>query len=250
MNNVLDIDHDRVRYECVQPELGAELWRRDLPDCAPELATRLDRHLAVCDACRLEGVVQAALAAGLVADALGKVKPARTLRLRPSPVATGGWVALAASLALALLLPPGALPVGTTRGGQPVAGFVRPVEGEVVADTPDLRWHPVPGATGYQVTLDQVGGDFHWSARVDASRLEPAGERAPREPGRYRVIVRAIPDDLTPPEGISVTFRRGSGIDQFIYRLWATSWPIRLLGLAGLVLGLSGLVRRQRSLAA
>ncbi|MBM4130059.1 hypothetical protein FJ250_03390 [bacterium] len=239
-----DVLSARERYECVEPALGAELWRRDLPACEPALAARLDRHLDVCDACRLERVVQAVLAEGLLTEALGAARPPAAAR-RPGPIATGGWVALAASLALAVLVPPGALRPETTRSGAPVGGFLRPVEGEVVADTPHLQWRPVPGATAYEVTLDRIGGDFRWTARADASRLVPTDAQAVPGPGRYRVIVRAIPDDLTPPEGLSVTFERGSVGKQISYRLRAAPWPLHLLGLAGLAAGLSGLVRRR-----
>lgn len=250
LNLAANHDPARLRLECVQPDLGADLWRRDLPDCDPELAARLDRHVAVCDACRLERMVQATLAAGLAAEALRDARPALVPARRLPLAATGGWLALAASLALATLLPPGTLTGGPTRGGATGGGFVHPVEDEVVAGTPDLQWKAVPGATGYVVALDGVGGDHHATARTDANRL-PAGKAFTLPaPGRYRAIVRTIPDDLTPPEGMSVTFRSGSRGQQFTYRIGAAPWPLRLLGLSGLLLGMSGVVRRRRRPAA
>ncbi len=225
-------------YECVEPELGEELWRRDDPDCAPDLAEKLDRHVTVCDACRIERAVMSALDEGLLDETL--LDPAPVVRIDPRPLSVAGWTALAASLALALVLPPGTFTVGTTRGDD-VPGFARPVEGEVVAGTPDLVWRPVEGATGYTVELDEIGGEFTWSAETVDHRLSSTEQQELPGPGRYRVMVRAVPDDLTPPEGISTTFRRDGARGMVGYRLGASPLPLKILGVAGLALGLLGL---------
>ncbi len=243
------------RFECVEPGLGEQLWRLDTDDIAPELRDRLERHLRVCDDCRLQRDLHArlsTLAAAGELDITVSERPAR--RWRPDTLmAAGGGLALAASLALMMLLPP-SMPraPGVSRGEEPGTGFTRPVEGEVLADaTPALAWRPVDGATGYSLEITQTDGDYAWRARTGDTRVELPAEAALPDGGRFLVLLEPVPVDLAPLGGISVSFRRAGPAAVFAYRIGAAPKAVRLLGALGLgLLALGAPLLRRRLVAA
>ncbi len=254
------------RFECVQPELGEQVWRCGLPDCDPDLQRELDRHLQVCDACRLQQFLHVKLdawaRAGRISieadrEPIGEPREEgiwlRLLWKRPvAALASGGGLALAASLALTVLLSPTAPGRdGATRGGPAAPGFERPVEGEVIREaTPTLSWRSISGATAYQVTIDNLDGSFSWSGRTENTSLEiPAAVSLP-EKGQYRAILEPVPADLAPLGGISVTFRRADLAGFLAYRVQAAPLPVHLLGLLGIAALLTTWPVRRRIRAA
>ncbi|MFH1842658.1 MAG: hypothetical protein ABIF77_05580 [bacterium] len=243
-------------YECVEPELGALLWQYDLSETGSDLRRRLDNHLVVCDACRLSRSVGENVASGLRAGSLhlppAIVQPLprqRTDRTvgrttdrtdeRPAaartPLGIVGGLALAASLALILWLPP--LPVDhdlISRDDPGAAHFLRPVEGEVILDkTPTLSWTPIAGATRYRVTVQDPDGTFHWQGTTKETELTVPGASAAPDQARFRAVLEPIPADLAQPEGISVSFRTGDLRAYLGFRLGTAHAWVLWLGLIG-----------------
>ncbi len=110
-------------FECVDPDVGAQLWRLEQGDADPQLRATLEAHLSVCHACRL------LVRLDETAHDLG-----RRGRLRAAAASAGApaahrarardaWMpalALAASLVLLLVLPPRSV-LGRERCGAPMS---------------------------------------------------------------------------------------------------------------------------------
>ncbi len=233
-------DHDH-RFECVQPELGEQLWKLDTDDVEPDLQHRLARHLRVCDDCRLQRAVHDRLgtmgAAGEISIEVEE-QPLR-LRIRRSDrfLAACGGLALAASLVLAMLLPP-SLPraPGVSRGVDPEPGFLRPVEGEVLSDgTPTLSWRPIGGATSYRLEITQTDGDYSWLGGADGTSVRLPAEVTLPARGRFLILLEPVPSDLAPLGGVSVSFRRAGLVATMGYRLQTAPFAVHLLGGLGLI---------------
>lgn len=231
----------RDAWECVDPELGAQLWRRDDPRADTALRARLERHVALCDSCRLSLAATAGIADGLrdgsLAVPAGTWPAARRVVLRRR-LAGGGAGALAAGLALMLLLPPVPThPAARTRGAAGAPRFLRPAESEIVLSrSPALAWTPIAGASGYRLLLSAEGASY-------ACRIETSGAAArvpadaPLPPNsRIRAILEVVPPDLAPPAGVTVSFRTGSPAAVAGQRLTAAPLPARLLAALGLLL--------------
>jgi len=250
-------------YECVEPELGELLWQYDLPETGPDLQQRLENHLVVCDACRLSQGMGKKVASGLSDGSLRlpptAVRPlprrraGRSAIARTSLGAVGG-LALAASLALILWLPP--LPVDhdlISRDDPAAAFFLRPVEGEVILDTtPTLSWPPIAGATRYRVTLQDPDGGYHWQGTTQATALTVPETDAAPDQARFRAVLEPIPADLAQPEGISVSFRTGDLRTYLGFRLGsAPAWVLWMGLVGGGLLATTGLLNlRRRSVPA
>lgn len=235
----------RNLYECVEPDVGRELWRWAAPGATDEERAHRADHLRVCDACRLEHAVERTVAAGLTDGTLRLPVPAaHTPRRRLVPTLAAGAVGMAAmGLLLVMLLPPSPPPgFGTDRSGSS-EGFIRPVEGETVgASGPNLRWHPLPGANSYRVRVEEVAGDFSWSGEThdtDIALPTDASLTAGRE---YRAYVEPVPRDLAPAGGLSVRFRSGSLASVLRYRAAAAPASARWLTLSGALMGLGAVV--------
>lgn len=234
-------------FECVEPELGAQIWRLQHPDDPDDpgpggpdqLRPRLREHVRICDACRLRLAFGREIASGLASGSLRlpvgsrPLPPRRAARL----LAWSGATAAAAGLALLLALPP--LPVDGGRveraGGR--SPFLRPVEGEVLADlTPALSWRPVAGASRYEVTLRQIGGGYRWRTSTEATSTEiPAALALPRA-ADLRATVEPVPADLAAPGELTVGFRTGTFADALLHRLWASGPWTRAAGALALLL--------------
>lgn len=231
----------RDAWECVDPELGNQLWRRDDPLTDAALRARLERHVALCDCCRLSLAAAAGIAAGLRDGTLGVPAgtwPAARRAMQRRRLAGGGAGALAAGLALMLLLPPASSPpAARTRGDADGPRFLRPVESQIVLSrTPALSWTPIAGASGYRLLLSAEGASYACrietsgaAARVPADAPLPAG-------ARIRAILEVVPPDLAPPAGVTLSFRHGSPAAFAGQRLTAAPLPARLLAALGLLL--------------
>jgi len=244
---------ERFGYECVEPSLGSLIWQLDLPDLDAALRIRLQRHLELCDACRLSLAIEKQVQTGLRdrslrLDAPGQTAVRRGLR-RPlaivraavprapwRAVGAAGGIALAAGLAVAFLGTP--VPRGDRliERGTVAARFLRPVEGEVRLDrTFALDWAEIPGASSYRVSLRRVGGGYVWETETADTRLIiPEAQALP--PGADLVAtLEPVPADLAPPFGITVSFRTGRLSEFVTYRLRAISGWLRLTLWTGLV---------------
>ncbi len=213
-------------FECVDPAVGAQLWRLEQGDADPQLRATLEAHLSVCHACRLlvrlDETAHDVGRRGLL-RAVATRAGAPTVRWGRAREAWMPALALAASLVLVLTLPPrSVLGPGTMRGVD-IVRFVRPVEGEVVAaPRVQLRWTPVPGATRYHVELRDAAGRAVWQGESAEPAVE-ISERGTLAPGQeYRALLTVQPADLLPPGAPSVRFRAGSPPAAFAHRLrWA-----------------------------
>lgn len=253
-----DRDVDRARdgdgLECVEPWLGEQLWKLDAPGTDAKLLGRLEHHLGICAFCQFALSVQENLARGVrdgTWDLSGETRPSehplgagvgRRARLGRM-LAAAGSVGVAASLALILILPPGERPpAGIVRDGEQPARFLRPLPGEVVVvGHPRLSWTPIPGATGYRLTLQEVGGPYLWRGETTATQIQtPDTEPLPPE-SRIRAYLQPIPADLARTGDVSVTFRRDDLAEYAWYRLGAAPAWISWLGLLG-VLSLVGAI--------
>jgi hypothetical protein len=267
-------------YECVEPALGAEIWRLDDPRSDAALRTTLELHLEICDDCRLRRATERRVAEGLRAGRLvlsddGRDDSSREeLTVGRSPVAagtparrprtvvrpfrrnpwlwtlTGGSTLVAAGIALLLLLPP--LPrdgAGRFRG-ETGPTILRPVEGEVVLDrTPRVDWQPVDGATSYEVTVDEVAGGYEWSERTVESHAEvPPTSPLPAD-RTFRAFVEPLPRDLAAPGGETVSFATGD-FPSYLRHRWSAGSPaarvIAVFGLANVIVAGFVLLRGAR----
>ncbi len=231
-----------LNLECVEPEVGKQLWQLTDPGLEPDLRRRLEAHRTICDACRLTHLVETEVERLITQGEVRVPGARRGARL----VAAGGGFAVAAALALAFVVPPEASGPSVLRRGVDDVRIVRPVEGEVVAtDRPRLDWTPIPGATAYRVEISAMDGDHHWSGRLTAPPATLPPEAALPVHGRYRAIIAPVPDDLARPGDLSVSFMR-AGVGRFMaYRLVAAPWFITVLGVFGLA-GLVGALARMR----
>ncbi|MBA4371038.1 MAG: hypothetical protein C0418_05620 [Coriobacteriaceae bacterium] len=243
-------------FECVESELGAQIWQIDREDADPHLKVLLRDHLAVCDACRLTQAVMQRLPEAFAAPAEHGAETRPPLRILPGRDRlrrrTGAWggLALAAGLVLVTVLPPS--PAGDDRllrGDGDAPCFLRPVEGEVVTDGRSaLSWHAIEGASGYRVRLESADGAYSWEQTVRGATTAMPDRPAPPPGTELRAFLEPVPADLAPPGGISVAFRTGDGLDVARYRFDAAPLAARLLvgfGLASLLCSLSLRVLRR-----
>lgn len=245
-------------FECVEAELGAQIALLADPALDAGLRKRLDDHLLICDACRLEMAVQTRVAAGLADGRLSldsAAAPHATTRARvrfvPRILTWGGGLAVAASLLLMFLLPP--VPSGPDvlrRSDQGGPQFLRPVEGEIVSTaTPELEWTRIEGATAYRVQISRIGDEAIWSARVKTTTVRVPESFPLSGPARYRAILEPVPADLAGLADVSVTFRREGTAPFLAYRVGAAPLVARWLGIAGLAAlawGAAAMVPRKR----
>lgn len=236
-------------YECVEPELGADLDKLDAPDTDQTLRRQLENHIEVCDACRFEIAVNKNVARGLqtgryrISSSIGWLE---TLRNFLSPPGRESWagamqtvssISFSACVLLVFLLPPTAPQFGSgQRGPDQEPRFERPVEGEVVLNAnPTLSWEPIEEASGYRITLDNAGGGYEWYGQTRENEITvPSGSPVPLD-DRLRAILEPIPPDLAPSGGYSLSFRRGNLIDFIGYRVKAASLLLKLCGSLSLV---------------
>jgi len=248
-------------YECVEPEVGDQIWRYGLPDIDSETRGLLGDHLKMCDRCRLAQALEREAEAGLqagrltvAAASLPNARPSRSKRWTRLDKGTGLAAAslMAATLAFVLLLPHGALERSLpTRGEGGAPGFHHPAEGEVVLGSrPQLSWQPVDGARSYRVTVNSTDGSFSWEGVTEDTEIVlPAGVTVPAATS-LRAELHTVPADLLPLEGISVEFRT-STLPGFLGHRFkvAPGWVFLPGALGVLLMGFVALRSRRSELA-
>ena len=229
-------------YECVDLDLGAQLWQYDAPACESDLRRRLENHLDICHACRIALGIQERVADGLHTGEfdLGE-KPRRT-----NPIFGGGGLAVAAAaMLLIFLLPPRSLEdMRTVRGDGSLPRFERPVAGEVVwKSLPRISWTAIEFARVYRVRIQEVGGSFEWVGESAETHIALPADTALPSTARLRVLLETVPSYLVPPEGISTSIRT-DGLGAFLsYRAMAAPAWLQWIGGLGLLLSLLALGR-------
>jgi hypothetical protein len=236
-------------YECVEPDLGEDLYLLDLSDTDPDIRRKLENHIQICDACRFEYDVKQNVEDGFRTGRytipthggwLGSL--CRFL----SPPGQESWagatqtmstIAFAVCVLLIFILPPSTPSFGSgQRGPAEAPRFERPVEGEVVLDAnPTLSWRPIEEASGYKITLDNVGGGYEWDGQTRDNTITVPSESPVPIDDRMRAILEPIPSDLAPAGGYSLSFRRGSLLDFLGYRIAAAPLLLKIFGSLALV---------------
>ena len=248
-----ELHDDRNIYECVEPEVGRELYRATLPDASNGQRKLRADHLLICDACRLEAAVAEAIGTGLAEGSLTlpgattrRSAHHRALRL-PTMLAAAAASFAVVGFVLTAVLPPTPMTVpGIDRAGSTV-GFVRPVEGETVAARgPGFHWRPLPGAGSYRFRVEEVAGEFSWEGASPGTALVLPDD-VPLPIGReFRAYLIPVPGDVVPAGSLSVRFRSGGPMAVLKYRALAAAWPARFLVVTGILLGMAALAVRSR----
>jgi hypothetical protein len=227
-----------MEYECIDPELGKELWRLDDPGTAPEQRRILLRHCHHCSACASVRALAETLDQAAQDGALNRLTPPRR-PARWSPWATPfGGLAVAASLALIMLLPPSADTMrAPTRAAMPQAEIIRPVTDEVVATSrPTIRWTPLERAREYHVVVTTEAGNELWRTRTEATEARPGRDDGIDAPGRYRIWIEPVPKTLAATGSFGGSFVRGSIWEAARWRMAHAAMWVVSLGVLGLIL--------------
>lgn len=234
-------------FECIDPGLGAQIWRLDDPTTAPGLRDRLDLHVRHCADCRLALAVAREAGEGLRAGRLVVAGPLLPAWIRW----TGGLGAgaLAACLALVFLLPPRPAGDSPLLRGTGAPAVTSPAPDTVIRDrTPEIRWTPLEHAVRYRITVREVGGDYAWQGEsVTPAFALPSGADLPVS-SRFRVDVEPVPAHAAPGGRLQSSFRTGSWGEFVDFRLGAAPPALlagALAGLAGLLAGAYGLFRHR-----
>ncbi len=233
-------------YECIDPELGAELWRLDDPDSPMTTKARLRAHLEYCPQCRTLEVMKRSMADGLERGQLEITLPEsrKPLHLNSKWAARAGIAAVAATLALVFLQAPNPRQNGLVLRGDDENAILRPAPDEIIAgSTPVIRWKPVAGANSYQVRVSAVENEYVWSGVVSHAETSIPRNRSLPPNTRFRIQIQPVPTHLTGPNGFYSSFRTGSLAEFVAYR-----WRVRSLmakfsgwfGLGSLALALLG----------
>jgi len=224
-------------YECIDPELGAELWRLDDPDSPETTKARLQAHLEYCPQCRTLEVMKRRLANGLEHGQLEITlpEPRQPLPLITRWAARAGAAAVAATLALVFLQAPNPRQNGLVLRGGDENAVLRPAPDEIIAgSTPVIRWKPVTGANSYQVRVSAVESEYVWSGVVsDAETRIPRDQSLPSNT-RFRIQIQPVPTHLTGPNGFYSSFRTGNLAEFVAYRWRVRSLMAKLSGWFGL----------------
>jgi hypothetical protein len=224
---------DRLNHECIDPDLGDQLWRLDDPATDGRLRQRLEHHVAHCAACRLQLAVGEALADGLRTGRLVLAPSSRRRRRLAARIAGGGAVALAASLILLLALPPAA-PTRVLRDADGGPRITRPLSDEVVlGGQPTIAWAPADDAREYEVTVTDPGNDVAWSTRTTATEARPPADAALAVGRRYRIAVTPVP--AYAGRTMRETFRTGDALAFVGHRIRHGDRAARVMGLVALV---------------
>ncbi len=233
-------------YECIDPELGKELWRIDDPNSPVTTKARLQAHLEYCPHCRTLEVMKGRLASGLERGQLEitESESRQPMHLNSKWAAWVGAAAVAATLALVFLQAPNARQNGLILRGGDGSAVLRPAPDEIIAgSTPVIRWKPVTGANSYQVRVSAVENEYVWSDVVSNAETRIPRDHSLPPNSRFRIRVQPVPTHLTGPNGFYSSFRTGSLAEFVAYRWHVRSLMAKFsgwLGLGSLALALLG----------
>ncbi|MCP4144916.1 MAG: hypothetical protein GY752_06480 [bacterium] len=223
-----------LNFECIEPELGQELWQYDCPEVDPDLKTKLGNHLTLCQKCNQIRELDSVLASGLSNGTLQIKKPvyaSPVKRYATRFVASMGTMAIAAGLVLMFMLPIQENANQVDRGLDK-SGFFMPVDSEVITGGKvNLAWAPVKRATGYLLRLESAEGDWQHSVKTDKNRI-----MIPHLPAESNITayLKSIPGDLSPIGGWSISFRHGSFSEFAQFRVKNSAVFARILIVFGL----------------
>ncbi len=221
--------------ECVEPDLGKQLWRLDDPDTQSGLKELLEGHLSVCAECRLERALGKKIVAGLEANRL----TLNSFRKRlPKIGVFGGSVLVAASVVLALLLPPNSNNIhGVERAQSGVFGFQRPVSGEIVGTRPPrLQWGELDGATGYVVSVLDLAGSRLFQSQTSSTHFDLPDTLVFSSGEQYWVYLEPIPKDIAPDDVVSVRFLASGELSRLWYRMETASIWLQMGAVFGVLI--------------
>jgi len=236
-------------YQCVDPAVGAEIWQLDSPALDADLRRKLQAHVSICHACRMGRDLdvharQLVRDGDIETDAAAPAAPAASGVARVAGYAAA--LALAASLAGALFLPPRPINMDIAIRGDSETRFTSPVEGEVVTtDGCRLSWTEVPGATSYEVRITDRDGAFAWTGQSTDPQLDLPDDITLEDGTGYRALLSTQPADLLPPGRTSVAFEGGSVWDAARHRVQGARQWVYGVGVGGLALLGLALVRRR-----
>jgi hypothetical protein len=237
-----------LAYECIDQDLGQNLWRLDDPQSAPEIVDRLQAHLEFCSYCRTLRLIQDRLAPGLKEGDLAINISAAERWGRPAARLTTWLSAAAATAAVVLVFLQAPQPAGNglvLRSGS-AAGITCPVPDEVVhGNRPVIRWDSVDGANKYLVNIIAVQSNYSCTISAENPEVKIPQEQSLPADTRFRVNVQPVPTHLVADGGLNSSFRTGNTSEFAAYRWSCRSTLARMLGwagLGGLALGVLGLV--------
>jgi len=244
------VAEDTMNYECIDPDLGQDIWRLDDPVTAPELKQVLLRHCHHCSACASTRAVSQAVDQAVQAGIVGGTPPKRTLRAGRSQWSVGiGGLAMAASIALIVMLPPRDFSreaVTRSSGGSPA--ILSPVTDEVIASSqPTIRWSPLDRARSYDVAVTTEAGVTIWSTSTASTSVRVPAESALGAPGRYRVMIEPVPSHLVPGRVFGSSFVLGNRRSAAVDRIQRSRVWVRLVGILGLGTAMAGLITMEKS---
>ncbi len=233
-------NHTDTTFACIDPDVGDRIWQLDRPALDAKLRSKLEAHVAACHACRLHRELDARARELVCAGEIEEDGAAATRTGKLAVYRRVGLVAalaVAASLAFAMLTTPRPAKIDVAIRGEDDVRFTRPVEGEVVAvESSRLSWTEVPGATGYRVRVSSLDGSFTWEGDTDHAALTLPDEVALEAGSSYKALLSTQPADLLPPWRTSVAFEAGSTWRVAAHRLLRAQRWVHGLGVAGLAL--------------
>lgn len=155
---------------------------------------RVEAHLAACEDCSNE-----------IAEVWRLWRPG----VKPTSWLPIGLAAAAVIAVVVLLRPAGnraEMPAADVLRGSERASAVitvAPADSAVVQGQPVLVWRPVPGATGYRVTLSREDGDSLWTgSSSDTTAAVPAGVALGRSARYFWYVDALLPDGQSLTSGI------------------------------------------------
>lgn len=232
VNKAINNKDNAMHYECVEPNLGAQMWRLEDKTTAVALRSRLKVHLSICHRCRLLTTLDQRLGEGVRTGAI-QSSEGRLEWLHRLP----GLLA-AACLALVFLLPPESDrgPV-LERAGAEYWKVIQPISGELLTShTPLVKWEPLERATSYKVEISGLDVEFNWSSTISATELRLPPETGLPDQGKFQVVVTPVPGYLASPTGAVSWFRTGGWMSLVVYRLFAAPMWLQIV-LVGLFVG-------------
>lgn len=225
---------------CIDPKVGKRILQLITAESSSKETDRnlLTAHAETCAYCSLALDLHRRLGDG-IRDGSLPVVSAKVVN--PSNLNRWtGWSAvtvLAASLTLMFLMPPQPVGPSLVLRGEGNAGFIRPIEGEVVAEGDlSVSWTAIPGADSYRIDLTGGQSGLSWSGESrDTNLIVPVTDSL-EHGDNLRIILSSVPADLLPPGGVSVNVNIGGRYSIIAHRIRHAP-PVALgLGLVGLLL--------------